>query len=92
MGSPKRPKHFLKLNEYSEKNAGVHLWEWGTYENLCSGHEPFSLETRSEFREWCEDTDQFSYVADGDDGQTKTDPITDIEQELFLEFLSQTPT
>ena len=85
-------KLLSKLNEYSQKNAGVRLWEWGTYEDLCSGHEPFSLETRSEFRDWCNETDQFSYVTNADDGLTNTDPITAIEQDLFLEYLAQTPT
>ena len=86
------PKLLSKLNEYCEKHAGVHLWECGTYEDLCLGQEPFSLETRSEFREWCHETDQFSYVTDEADGVTKTDPISEIEQDLFLEFLAQTPT
>jgi hypothetical protein len=86
-------KLLSKLNEYSQKNAGVRLWEWGTYEDLCSGHEPFSLETRSEFRDWCDETDQFSFVKkNADDGLTNTDPITETEQELFLEYLAQTPT
>ena len=31
-------------------------------------------------------------VTNADDGLTNTDPIAEIEQELFLEYLAQTPT
>jgi hypothetical protein len=81
-----------KLSDYTHKNAGIHLWERGTLEQLYSGYEPFSSETRREFRECCGKNDQFSDGFDEGNRLRLTDPILDIEKDLFLDFLAKSPT
>ena len=80
------------LSDYTHKNAGVHFWAWGSFGNLCYDQSPFSIETRREFREWCEETDQFSFIENAEDELKATDAILDIELNLFKDFLSQSPT
>ena len=83
------------LSDYSHRNAGVYLWAWGSFKDLCSDNDPFCVETRSEFRDWCESTGQVSYTSEsGEDvsGVNPSEPIDAIELDLFKEYLSQTPT
>ena len=75
--------------------VGVYLWAWGSFKDLCSDNDPFCVETRSEFRDWCESTGQVSYTSEsGEDvsGVNPSEPIDAIELDLFKEYLSQTPT
>lgn len=84
-----------ELSDYSHRNAGVHLWAWGTFEDLCSDYDPFCVETRTEFRDWCESTGQVSYTSESGEevsGVNPSEPIDEIELDLFKEYLSQTPT
>lgn len=88
-------KLLSRLSDYSHRNAGVHLWAWGTFQDLCSGDDHFSLETRSEFREWCQEAGLVSNTSEsGEEGSafSPTEPINEIELDLFKEYLSQTPT
>ena len=88
-------KLLSELSDYSHRNAGVHLWAWGTFTNLCSGDDSFCVETRSEFRDWCEKTGQVAHTSDSGEEVSMDNPsasIDEIELDLFKEYLSQTPT
>lgn len=83
------------LSEYTRRHAAVHLWAWGTFEDLCSGFDPFSIETRSEFREWCVGSGLITHTSISGDETPEvslTEPIGEFELDLFMDYLGQTPT
>ena len=83
-----------QINAYMQEHAGVCLYSWGTFEELCSGSDDFSKEIRVEFREECADSyDEYDPEEGDDDSEKESDdarPISEDEQEDFCEYLMNT--
>lgn len=78
------------LNSYMRDHAGIHLWAWGTFADLCAGTQPFCAEARKDFREALA---RANWDADsGSDGQDASRPIAESELDDFVDFLDETPT
>ena len=79
-----------KLDAYMYENAGIHLWAWGTFADLCASGRPFCAEVRKDFREALASANW----EDGSESeeQDMSKPIAIIEIDDFVEFLNDTPT
>ena len=77
-----------QLDHYAYENAGIKLWALGTFEDLCSGHDAFCVEARTDFRGNGDWDDENSDEANGDPSR----PISEDEIDEFIEFLGRTAT
>jgi hypothetical protein len=76
-----------ELQDYMLENANIHLYAWGTFEELCTGDDEFSKEVREEFRE--------AYSENYEDEEDETEPtseITETELDDFLQYLVDIPS
>jgi hypothetical protein len=72
------------IAKYMGENAGLSLYAWGSFSQLCNGNDEFSKEIRSDFRNsTCEEDG-----CDNDIGNS----ISIKEVEEFLEYLAGIPT
>jgi nucleosome binding factor SPN SPT16 subunit len=77
-----------QINAYMQEHAGIFLYSWGSFEELCSGSDDFSKEVRAEYREDCANSYDESEPEDDDDSR----PISEEQQEDFCEYLMNTPS
>jgi nucleosome binding factor SPN SPT16 subunit len=79
-----------QVNAYMQEHAGVFLYSWGSFEELCSGSDDFSKEVRTQFREECANSYDESDPEDDDDSEKESDDarsISEEEQEDFCQYL-----
>lgn len=94
-----------ELSEYMEGHAGITLYEWGTFDDLCSSDDSFCEEIRSDFREYQaemsddydedeedEDEDERDPNEELDDLPDSSRPISDEEMDSFCDYLMQIPS
>ena len=82
-----------ELSAYMHENAGIILYYWGKFSDLCSGSSAFCVEVRADFRSFIEDDKCHSAEAEGDDGGAHLSrPISPEEVDAFVRFLNQTPS
>lgn len=84
-----------QINTYMQEHAGIFLYSWGSFEELCSSSDDFSKEVRAEYREECANTYGESEPEDDDSSEEEFDdarPISEEQQEDFCEYLMNTPS
>jgi hypothetical protein len=86
-----------QINAYMQEHAGICLYSWGAFEELCSGSDDFSKEVRTEFREECANSyDEYDpeYDEDSEDEDLASEsrPISEEEMEDFCAYLINMPS
>ncbi len=80
------------LDKYMQENAGVHLYSWGKFEDLCSSEDHFCAEVRTEFRESVNSWDDDENDENTDDEKDQSRPIEAGELDSFIDYLMRMPT
>lgn len=92
-----------ELSKYMEKHAGITLYGWGTFDDLCNSDDSFCEEIRCDFREYQrdmnddyeddeEDEDERDQNEELDDLPDSSRPISDDELDSFCDYLIQIPS
>ena len=77
-----------QINTYMQEHAGIFLYSWGSFEELCAGSDEFGKEVRTEFREECgdsseNDSEEYDENSEVEDQVSEARPISEEEQEDF---------
>ena len=78
-----------------QEHAGIFLYSWGAFEELCSGSDDFSKEVRTEFREdFANSYDEYDPEENDDSDEESNDArsISEEEMEDFCTYLMNMPS
>jgi hypothetical protein len=80
-----------------QEHAGICLYSWGAFEELCAGSDDFSKEVRTEFRHeygdsYEDDLEEYDQNSEDEDQASDARPISEEEQEDFCKYLMNMPS
>jgi len=86
-----------QINAYMQDHAGICLYSWGAFEELCAGSDDFSKEVRTEFRHeygdsYEDDLEEYDQNSEDEDQASDARPISEEEQEDFCKYLMNMPS
>jgi hypothetical protein len=81
-----------ELSGYVTEHASIHIYAWGTFNELCTGEDDFCREVRKDFRVWDDEDEECEQTVDVDKNTDSSRPIGGDETADFIEFLNNSPT